>query len=207
MNFIKIYLRVKTANSCESILKGMFWVRRKLLKHIINTRFGYGVVGLIIGMTSIIIFNEVSNHNSTEFSIKKVVYQAEVLRGSGDAEKSASYTKSPEQAVEPLNTEDLIVKYFGSDSATMLKIAKAESNLRPDAVNVNKNGTRDIGIFQINSVHGYDEEWLKIPENNVMAAKEVFETTKKERLKAGLDGNGFKAWSTYNFSIAFNKPI
>ena len=196
MNFIKIYLRVKTANSCESILKGMFWVRRKLLKHIINTRFGYGVVGLIIGATSIIIFHEVSSHNLTnEFSIKKVVYQAEVLRGSGDAVKTASYTKSPEQAVEPLNTEDLIVKYFGSDSETMLKIAKAESNLKPDAVNVNKNGTRDIGIFQINSVHGYDEEWLKIPENNVLAAKEVF------------DKQGFEAWATYNYSIAFNRPL
>lgn len=36
---------------------------------------------------------------------------------------------------------------------TAIRIAKAESGLRTDAINKNSNGTFDIGIFQINDVH------------------------------------------------------
>ena len=36
---------------------------------------------------------------------------------------------------------------------TMIRIAKAESGLRPDAIHYNNNGTYDIGVFQINDVH------------------------------------------------------
>lgn len=36
----------------------------------------------------------------------------------------------------------------------MIRIAKAESGLRADAMGKNKNGTFDIGVFQINDVHG-----------------------------------------------------
>ncbi|WP_272971642.1 MULTISPECIES: transglycosylase SLT domain-containing protein [Pseudomonas] len=32
-------------------------------------------------------------------------------------------------------------------------IADVESGLRPDAINHNRNGTRDIGLMQINSIH------------------------------------------------------
>lgn len=32
-------------------------------------------------------------------------------------------------------------------------IAQVESSLRPDAINQNKNGSRDIGLMQINSIH------------------------------------------------------
>lgn len=35
----------------------------------------------------------------------------------------------------------------------MIRIAKAESGLRPDAINKNSNGTFDLGVFQINDVH------------------------------------------------------
>lgn len=36
---------------------------------------------------------------------------------------------------------------------TAIRIAKAESGLRADAINKNKGGTFDIGVFQINDVH------------------------------------------------------
>ena len=35
----------------------------------------------------------------------------------------------------------------------LINLAKCESSLRKDAMNVNTNGTVDIGIFQINTVH------------------------------------------------------
>lgn len=37
---------------------------------------------------------------------------------------------------------------------TMIRIAKCESGLRPDALNKNTNGTFDVGVLQINDVHG-----------------------------------------------------
>jgi len=39
------------------------------------------------------------------------------------------------------------------DIMTMIRIAKAESGLREDAIGKNSNGTYDIGVFQINDVH------------------------------------------------------
>lgn len=91
--------------------------------------------------------------------------------------------------------EDLIREAFPECPDTMLAIAKAESRLKSDAVNVNRNGTKDCGIFQINEVHGYDCEWLKNVDNNLKVAREVY-------LKQGL-----KAWVTYNYAVAHNLPI
>jgi len=42
---------------------------------------------------------------------------------------------------------------FGVDSKLLASIAKIESNNNLNAVNLNTNGTLDIGIMQINSVH------------------------------------------------------
>lgn len=44
-------------------------------------------------------------------------------------------------------------KRFGVDSQDLLKIAFLESSFKETAVRVNKNGTIDLGMFQINSVH------------------------------------------------------
>ncbi|KIM06059.1 MAG: twitching motility protein PilT [Sulfurovum sp. AS07-7] len=44
-------------------------------------------------------------------------------------------------------------EYFGIDPRLLWSIAKIESNHNPHAINVNKNGTEDIGIMQINTVH------------------------------------------------------
>ena len=56
--------------------------------------------------------------------------------------------------LQPLNATDLIKIKFGNDSGKMLKIAKAESDMNAGAVNAkNTNGTKDYGLFQINSAH------------------------------------------------------
>ena len=77
----------------------------------------------------------------------------------------------------------------------MLKIAIAESHLKPDAVNINTNGTKDCGIFQINSIHGYDCDWLKDPDNNIKAAQEVYQK------------QGKWAWCSYQYAVRNNQPI
>lgn len=50
--------------------------------------------------------------------------------------------------------ENYICQKFGvADCKIALAIAKSESGLKETSVNINTNGTIDIGIFQINSVH------------------------------------------------------
>ena len=86
----------------------------------------------------------------------------------------------------PPSIEDKIKKAFPKNYETMIAIAKAESRLIPTAEHTNKNGTRDVGLFQINSIHGYDSEKLKDVDFNLRVAREV------------LDNQGLMAWSVYN---------
>jgi soluble lytic murein transglycosylase-like protein len=44
-------------------------------------------------------------------------------------------------------------EYYRIDPKILYSIAKIESKLNPNAINRNTNGTVDIGIMQINSVH------------------------------------------------------
>ena len=58
----------------------------------------------------------------------------------------------PDEIDTPI--EKYICHVFGIyNCKTALAIAKAESGLREDAININTNNTIDVGIFQINTVH------------------------------------------------------
>lgn len=77
-------------------------------------------------------------------------------------------------------TEHYICETFGPyDCKTAIAIARAESRMREDAVNVNTNGTVDLGIFQVNSVH-FDREGCSIQElvfarQNVDCAYQIYQ--------------------------------
>jgi len=45
------------------------------------------------------------------------------------------------------------MNFSNQDILIAIRIARAESGLRPDAINKNSNGSFDIGIFQINDIH------------------------------------------------------
>lgn len=81
--------------------------------------------------------------------------------------------------VEDGNTgEDLVAKIaktFPENPDVMVAIAKAESGLNPKASNVNRNGSSDIGLFQVNSIHGYDDLEMFDPEKNIEAARKIYE--------------------------------
>lgn len=84
-----------------------------------------------------------------------------------------------------------LVKQAGfpsGDQATMVAIARAESGYRVDAVGgPNSNGSYDYGLFQINSVHGYDTRKLTSDATyNTQAAKKIY------------DGQGLRAWTVYS---------
>lgn len=74
------------------------------------------------------------------------------------------------------------------DWVTMVAIARAESGFNVGAVGgPNSNGTYDYGLFQINSVHGYDRGKLTSDAAyNTHAAHDIYSS------------QGLRAWSTYN---------
>lgn len=63
-----------------------------------------------------------------------------------------------------------VASWYGINVHLLYAIAKTESNLNPNAMNRNKNGSYDIGLMQINSSwlptlrkHGVSEDKLKDP--------------------------------------------
>ncbi len=95
----------------------------------------------------------------------------------------------PEEYFQQPNGNEIVQEIFnafGSEFKIALAIARAESGLNPAAVNVNRNGSRDIGIFQINDAHGWSAEerfdWRK----NIWMAKEL------------RDRNGWTEWAVFN---------
>ncbi len=85
----------------------------------------------------------------------------------------------------PSHIVDLIIQHFGDEAQNALKIVGTCENGKwnTKAVNQNRNGSWDAGIFQINSVHGYSQEYLFNPENNIKAAKKIF------------NGRGWTSWA------------
>lgn len=80
----------------------------------------------------------------------------------------ASYT-GPEAIVAKIQA----VFGAGQLGREALCIAKMESGFRTDAVNHNANGTYDLGIFQINDVHGMSWAARMDPDQNIRKAYEI----------------------------------
>ena len=79
------------------------------------------------------------------------------------------------------------VGFPGADQATMVAIAMGESGGDTLALNTaNSNGSTDRGLFQINSIHGYNATSLMDGEFNTRAALDIYRT------------QGLSAWVAYN---------
>lgn len=87
---------------------------------------------------------------------------------------------------EEKSIEEKIAETFPENPALMIAIAKAESGLDPMATNRNTNGTRDIGLMMVNSVHGYDDIKMLNVDENLKASRSIY------------DKQGITAWSAFN---------
>ncbi len=106
------------------------------------------------------------------------------------------------------SSDSLFVKYgkaYDIPPALLWGIAKQESNFNPHAVNKNKNGTYDMGLMQINSIHlkMLDKEGIKAkdlfnPETNVAVAAFILSECLKKH------GNNWKGLTCYNGRIERN---
>jgi hypothetical protein len=80
--------------------------------------------------------------------------------------------------IEPLK------KYFPENELNNAQnVIMRESSFNPQAIHVNSNGTRDIGLFQINDIHapeimkqfGYTMDDMLDPEKNMQVASWLFQ--------------------------------
>lgn len=62
-------------------------------------------------------------------------------------------------------------KYYGVSPWLLWSVGKVESNHNPYAINKNKNGTYDIGIMQINSIHLKELAKYDIKRNDLFNTK------------------------------------
>ena len=86
------------------------------------------------------------------------------------AKESASISQI-EQKLTPTERIDALARYYELDIKLINRIIACESSFKPEAKNVNTNGTTDHSYFQINSIHrenashmGYD---IEDPEDNI----------------------------------------
>ena len=92
-------------------------------------------------------------------------------------------------------------KRYGVDPVLLIAITKVESNFNPQAINVNRNGTRDYGIMQINSSwlerYRIPKEWLFEPCYNIhfgaMVLRRCMETYRNISLAVDCYNKGSKA--------------
>lgn len=148
------------------------------------------LLGIVIGACWFFVLTE-----GKEFYVSSVARDVVVIAPLAEASTAPTDTdngvKEGEanggQPATSLSIEEKIRITFPEEPDIMLAIAKAESKLNPHALNrANRNGSVDIGIFQINSIHGYDEEYLKNEDNNLKIAREIYEK------------QGITAWASYN---------
>lgn len=75
----------------------------------------------------------------------------------------------------PISVRQKIREVFGEAGAIMEDIAYCESKLKANAVGKNRNGTIDVGVFQINSIHGQKTKDMLDPDKNIAFAKKLYD--------------------------------
>lgn len=93
---------------------------------------------------------------------------------------SANRVQASVQSREEIERE--INRVFGQDSFMAKKIVWCESSFRPQVIHKNRNGSVDVGLFQVNSVHRQSTTDMQDPVKNIAFAKKLF------------DKQGWKPW-------------
>lgn len=111
--------------------------------------------------------------------------------------KSAGFIRQAYASDRVPTNEEYIREKFGKAGDIAVAVAKAESGLRADAYHVNTNGTIDLGVFQINTVHFEKEGCSPIDlldfRKNVDCAYKIYEAS------------GFNPWVAYTTGSYLNK--
>ena len=81
-----------------------------------------------------------------------------------------------------------LVEQYPWSSKIMLAIMRAESGCNPNSDNtgLNRDGSNDKGLFQINSIHGFSDAERLDPIRNIEIAFKIWRN------------QGYRAWAAYN---------
>ena len=110
--------------------------------------------------------------------ISPLVVEVVEAKSSVQLDDSIASIPQPEGTIETPKSEveQEIYEVFGEEYySEAVRIFKCESGLNPEAVGVNNNGTIDVGIPQINSIHGIRAKWLKNPAIAIRVGKQLFD--------------------------------
>ena len=90
--------------------------------------------------------------------------------------------------VKEESVEEHIKRVWGNEANIMIAIAYAESGFNCKAINdkLNKDGSWDAGLLQVNSIHGYEKTELLDCHRNTDISYKIYQS------------QGFRAWSVYN---------
>lgn len=75
----------------------------------------------------------------------------------------------------PKTIEDKIKALWPNDWETAIKVFTCESGLNPTAYNENTNGSIDVGIAQVNSIHGVSAKMLTDVDVNLAVARQIYD--------------------------------
>lgn len=178
----------------------LIWLRVKK-NNLINSKAFIFLLGLIIGASALFIYVEGSAWyswlqtglvyaNSTHY-VSGVPASDPVSEKVFDKETEGISSDLPSQSIQ-----ELINKYDW-DKKVAYAVAKAESNLISDAYNENTNGSWDMGIFQINSIHGYGRQDMEDPAKNTESAYQIY-------LKAGRQFTPWVVFKTGQYRYELN---
>lgn len=142
--FIVVILAI-AAYLIRALLKGLFKLKRWLFRLAIVILITYSALNALTTITY------APYAHATEFQYVKV----------------------------PQTQHDKIVNYiydvFGKDAEDAFKVLSCENNaLKTDAQNYNSDGSVDIGIFQINSVHQVNKVYLYDWRTNISVGYHIF---------------------------------
>lgn len=137
-------------------------------------------------------YDDMFNQKMKEIELEVIKeYNAELDRRQEELEKETHVYWQDKS-----NVVSLIRATFPEDSIRALAIARCESGYDPDALNVsNPDGSRDSGLFQINSTHNSRVEELGLdvfdPEDNVTFARMLY------------DESGWDPWVCHTRQLAY----
>lgn len=147
-------------------------------------------IAIAVGIYCLIKIDDFFDHYTLELASPiKVVFQTpvQVVERKAKIKYVKEFIESLPKPETPL--DNYICEKFGNECQIALLVARAESNMNEEAININKNGTIDMGIFQINSVHwkkeGCNPKSLLDARKNVNCAYKIFQ------------GSGWEAWATF----------
>ena len=83
-----------------------------------------------------------------------------------------------------------LVKKYDWNVEVMLAIMMAESSCNPNTLNTNSDGSNDLGLFQINSIHKKPNR--ENPELNVQYAYQIYKSQGLNAWVAYTNGNYLK---------------